>query len=58
MNLKLSEPKVVTFWISVLLAVLGILAFQGTLAALGAYAFWLVVAGFVLLALGNLMRDL
>jgi len=58
MNLKLSEPKVVTFWISVLLAVLGILAFQGTLASLAAYAFWLVVAGFILLALGNLMRDL
>lgn len=58
MNLKLSEPKVVTFWIAVLLVVLGILASQGIISGLAAYAFWLVVAGFVLLALGNLIKDL
>ena len=50
MNIKLSEPKVV--------AVLGLLAFLGTISALSAYAFWLVAAGFVLLALGNLMKNL
>ena len=48
--MKLSEPKVVTFWISVALVLLGLLASQGTIPALAAYAFWLVVAGFVLLA--------
>jgi threonine/homoserine/homoserine lactone efflux protein len=58
MNIKLSEPKVVTFWIAVILVVLGVLASQGIIAGLSAYAFWLVVAGFVLLALGNLMKDL
>jgi threonine/homoserine/homoserine lactone efflux protein len=58
MNIKLSEPKVVTFWIAVILAILGVLASQGILAGLAAYAFWLVVAGFVLLALGNLMKGL
>jgi predicted membrane channel-forming protein YqfA (hemolysin III family) len=58
MNLKLSEPKVVTFWISVALAVLGVLASQGIIAGLSAYAFWLVAAGFVLLALANLLKDL
>ncbi len=58
MNIKLSEPKVVTFWIAVILAVLGVLASQGILAGLAGYAFWLVVAGFVLLALGNLMKGL
>jgi len=58
MNLKLSEPKVVTFWIAVILAVLGVLASQGILSGLSSYAFWLVVAGFVLLALGNLMKGL
>lgn len=58
MNLKLSEPKVVTFWIAVILAVLGVLASQGMLSGLSSYAFWLVVAGFVLLALGNLMKGL
>ena len=58
MNIKLSEPKVVTFWIAVILVVLGILAFLGTISALSGYAFWLVAAGFVLLALGNLMKNL
>lgn len=58
MDLKLSEPKVVTFWIAVVLVVLGILASQGIISGLATYAFWLVVAGFVLLALGNLIKDL
>lgn len=58
MKLKLSEPKVVTFWIAVALAVAGILAFQGILTGLAGYAFWLVAAGFILLALGNLVKDL
>jgi hypothetical protein len=58
MKLKLSEPKVVTFWIAVALAVAGILAFQGILTGLTSYAFWLVAAGFILLALANVVRDL
>jgi hypothetical protein len=58
MNLKLSAPKVVTFWIAVILAALGVLAFLGTIPGLSSYAFWLVVAGFVLLALANLLKDL
>lgn len=56
--MKLSAPKVVTFWIAVILAVLGVLASQGYIPGLSGYAFWLVVAGFVLLALGNLVKDL
>jgi hypothetical protein len=56
--MKLSEPKVVTFWIAVALAALGVLASLGTIPGLSGYAFWLVVAGFVLLALGNLLKDL
>ena len=58
MKLKLSAPKVITFWIAVILAILGLLAFLGTISALSAYAFWLVAAGFVLLALANLLKDL
>jgi len=56
--MKLSEPKVVTFWIAVVLAALGILANLGTIPALASMAFFLVAAGFVLLALGNLMKGL
>jgi threonine/homoserine/homoserine lactone efflux protein len=58
MNLKLTEPKVVTFWIAVVLVLLGVLASQGIISGLASYAFWLVVAGFILLALGNLVKDL
>ena len=56
--MKLSAPKVITFWIAVILALLGVLAAQGVIAGLAGYAFWLVVAGFILLALANLVKDL
>jgi len=56
--MKLSEPKVVTFWIAVALAILGILAYMGSIPALASSAFILLAAGFVLLALGNLMKGL
>ncbi|MDZ7844905.1 MAG: hypothetical protein U5K99_08910 [Anaerolineales bacterium] len=56
--MKLSRPKVITFWIAVALAGLGVLASLGFLDPLASYAFWLVVAGFVLLALANLLNDL
>lgn len=58
MKLHLSAPKEITFWIAVVLALLGVLAAQGVIAGLAAYAFWLVVAGFILLALANLVKDL
>jgi len=38
--MKLSEPKVVTFWIAVVLAALGILANLGTIPALASMAFF------------------
>jgi hypothetical protein len=56
--MKLSAPKMITFWIAVILAVLGVLASEGIVPGLSGYAFWLVVAGFVLLALGNLLKGL
>jgi hypothetical protein len=56
--MKLSAPKVVTFWIAVALAVFGFLASQGVLSGLSSYAIWLMLAGFVVLVLGNLMKDL
>ena len=58
MKLKLTEPKVVTFWIAVILAALGVLASQGIISGLDSYAFLLVVAGFILLAVANLVKDL
>jgi hypothetical protein len=46
---------VVTFGIPVLLALIGVIAEVAPIASLGGYALWFVVAGFVLLALGNLL---
>jgi hypothetical protein len=52
--MRLSAPKQITFWIAVILAVIGvILSF-----VVGAWAWWLVVVAFVLLALGNLLDGL
>ena len=55
---SLSAPKVVTFWIAVLLALVGVIAAVAPIASLAGYTLWLVVAGFVLLALGNLLENL
>ena len=55
---RLSAPKVITFWIAVLLALLGVIAVLAPIVSLAGYALWLVVAGFVLLALGNLLEGL
>jgi hypothetical protein len=54
--MNLSEPKVVTFWIAVILGVLGIIAMF--VPAFTAYAFWLVLVGLVVLVLGNLIKGL
>jgi hypothetical protein len=56
--MKLTRPKDTTFWIAVILALLGLLASAGFLAPLASYAFMLVLAGFVLLALGVLVKGL
>jgi len=54
--MKLSAPKVYTFWIAVVLALLGLISVIFNVTALDPYAFWLVVVGFVVLALGNLLK--
>jgi hypothetical protein len=52
--MKLSEPKVITFWVAVILGVLGIIGYF----LFPTYAFWLVLAGLVVLVLGNLLKGL
>jgi heme A synthase len=56
--MKLSRPKEVTWWIAVILGGLGLVAKLGVLPTLAGYAFWLVFAGFVLLVLGTLFKNL
>lgn len=56
--MNLSAPKQLTFWLALILGVLGILGTFVTIPFVTTYAFWLLVVGFVLLALGNLMEGL
>ncbi|NMC13095.1 MAG: hypothetical protein GYA34_09460 [Chloroflexi bacterium] len=54
--MELSEPKQITFWIAVIIAVLGVLAQLITIPVLSGIAFWLVVIAFIILMLGNLLK--
>jgi len=56
--MKLSAPKQVTWWIAVIVGVVGILVNFITIPVLSGLTFWLVVVGFVLLALATLLKDL
>jgi hypothetical protein len=58
MNLKLSAPKEITWIIAVVAGVVGLLMHFGILSLGGISAIFLVGLGFVLLALGTLMRGL
>lgn len=56
--MKPTPPKVVTWWVALILGVLGLLGHFGTIAALSPYAFWLVTAGLALLLVATLVRNL
>jgi len=56
--MKLSAPMQITWWIALALVVIGVVASLGALPVIGAYAFWLVVIGAVLLLLATLLKGL
>jgi hypothetical protein len=57
--MRLSPPKAITFWISVALGLLGLLASFGVLGtALAGFAFWLTFLGFALLAVSLMVEGL
>ena len=56
--MKLTPPKAVTFWIGVVLGLLGLLSFMGVFTALPIEAFWLAFLGFAVLALGLLVKGM
>lgn len=56
--MTLSPPKKVTFWAAVVIGLVGLVAGVVPIPVVSPFAFWLVVAGFVLLALGNLLEGL
>ena len=57
MNLKLTPPKEITWWIAVVLGVVGLLVNAGVL-SLGISAFWLVAIAFIILAIATLVKGL
>ena len=59
-SVKMRAPKLSTWLISVILAVLGILLYLGNIRIplLAPYNFWLVSAAFILLALGSIIKGL
>jgi hypothetical protein len=54
--MKLTPPTKNVFYVSVLLAVLGILGSFISIPFVTAYAFWFLVAAYVVLFLGNIMK--
>lgn len=56
--MKTSAPTRGVLIVSIVLVVLGLLGSYGVIPQLGAYAFWLVVIGYVVLLLGNLLTGL
>ena len=55
--MPLSEPRVFTWWVAMILGALGILARFVHIPVLSdRIAFWLVVAGFVVLVLATLLK--
>ncbi len=54
--MRLNAPKQVTFWIAVVLVVLALLSLVA-IPAVADYAFWLVLIGFIVLALGTLLEN-
>jgi len=56
--MRLSAPKNVTWWIAVVLGILGILSTFTKIPLVSDYSFLFVVVGFVLLALATLLKGL
>jgi hypothetical protein len=55
--MKLSAPRMYTFLIAVLVAVVGLILQLASVGPAG-LGFWLVVIGFVILAIGNLLEGI
>lgn len=52
----LNAPKVITFWIAVALAIIGLIFFF--LPVVAAFAFWILLVAFIILMLGNLVTGM
>ena len=56
--MKLSAPKNLTWWVAVVLGVLGFLGNFMTLPVIGGLSFWLLFLGFAILAVATFVEGL
>ncbi len=56
--MRLSAPKQVTFWVAVIIALIGFLGAILKLSVLETWGIWVLAVGFLLLALANLLEGL
>jgi hypothetical protein len=56
--MQMSSPKAVTWWVAVVLGVLGLIGSFVAIPVISAYAFWLVFLGFLLLAVASVVNGL
>jgi membrane protein YdbS with pleckstrin-like domain len=56
--MRLSAPKKLTWWVAVILGVVGVVGLLVTTLPFSGFAQWLVVAAFVLLALATFVKGL
>ena len=56
--MKLSAPQQITWWIALIVGVIGIIAHLVTIPVLTGIAFWLVAIAFVLLLVATLVKGL
>ena len=56
--MRFNPPKKVTFWITVILAVIGLVATFVSIPVLSGLAFWLVVVAYAILAISLLVKGM
>jgi hypothetical protein len=56
--MRLNQPKVITWWIALVIAVVGLIAHLVTIPVLSGFAFWLVVIAAALLLLATVFEGL
>lgn len=57
MNISLTPPRTLTFWVAVALAALALLGRITPLPLFSMYSFGILLVAFIILALGVLIRD-
>lgn len=56
--MKFSAPKVVTWWISVVLGILALLAAFNVVPAISPFGIWMAIVGLALLAVATITKGL